>query len=135
MYSQKFIWETYKILLDFTKTNSKLLFLYTEILKAAFLFCKANKRKVEFKRLCDSVRGYLQTLIKTEKRGMFLNKVQISNPKVLKTLIEIRINLLDTAIELEQWQESFKTAEDILYLMDKFEKQSIDGDKSNKAKM
>jgi hypothetical protein len=68
---------------------------------------------------------------------MFLNKVQISNPKVLKTLIEIRINLLNTATELEQWQESFKTAEDIVFLMDKFEKQTFDGsDKSSsKAKM
>lgn len=68
---------------------------------------------------------------------MFLNKVQISNPKVLKTLIEIRINLLDTATELEQWQESFKTAEDIVFLMDKFEKQTFEGaDKTSaKAKM
>ena len=92
--SQKFIWDTYKILLDFTKTNSKLLLLYADILRAAFVFCKENKRKAEFKRLCDSVRGYLQTLIKTEKKGTFINKVDISNPKVLKTLIEIRINLL-----------------------------------------
>lgn len=54
---------------------------------------------------------------------MFQNKVQISDPKVLRALIEIRINLLDTAIELEQWQESFKTSEDIIYLMDKYERQ------------
>jgi translation initiation factor 3 subunit A len=123
--SQKFIWETYKILLDFTKTNSKLLPLYAEILKAAFTFCKENRRKAEFKRLCDSVRHYLQTLIKTEKVSMFRNKVQISNPTVLKMLIDIRINLLDTATELEQWHEAFKTAEDIIYLMNKFDKQSI----------
>ncbi len=141
--SQKFIWETYKILLDFTKTNSKLLSLYSQILKAAFNFCKENKRKVEFKRLCDSVRGYLQTLIKTEKKQHFQNKVQISRPEVLKILIQIRINLLDTATELEQWQEAFKTAEDIIFLMDKYEKQTSDealaiskkqGGKSEKVK-
>jgi translation initiation factor 3 subunit A len=126
--SQKFIWETYKILLDFTKINSKLLPLYADILKAAFTFCRENKRKAEFKRLCDSVRHYLQTLIKTEKVTMFRNKVQISNPVVLKMLVEIRINLLETAIELEQWQEAFKTAEDIIYLMDKFDKQSQQSD-------
>lgn len=120
--SQKFIWETYKILLDFTKTNSKLLPLYAQILKSAFTFCKENRRKVEFKRLCDSVRGYLQTLIKTEKNRFFQNKVQISRPEVLKILIQIRINLLDTATELEQWQEAFKTAEDVIFLMDKYEK-------------
>jgi translation initiation factor 3 subunit A len=130
--SQKFIWETYKILLDLTKTNSKLLSLYAQILKSAFNFCKENRRKVEFKRLCDSVRGYLQTLIKTEKKQFFQNKVQISRPEVLKILIQIRISLLDTATELEQWQEAFKTAEDIIFLMDKYEKQ-ISDDKSKKT--
>lgn len=124
--SQKFIWETYKILLDFTKTNSKLLNLYSQILKSAFAFCRENRRKAEFKRLCDSVRGYLQTLIKTEKKTNFQNKVQISRPEVLKNLIQIRINLLDSATQLEQWQEAFKTAEDTIYLMDKYEKQALD---------
>lgn len=129
--SQKFIWETYKILLDFTKTNNKLLNLYSQILKSAFSFCKENKRKAEFKRLCDSVRGYLQTLIKTEKKTNFQNKVQISKPEVLKNLIQIRINLLDTATQLEQWQEAFKTAEDTIFLMDKYERQNIDHSSNN----
>lgn len=120
--SQKFIWDTYKILLDFTKTNSKLLALYSVFLRAAFDFCRINKRKVEFKRLCDSVRGYLQTLIRSEKKTHFQNKVQISHPKVLNDLIRIRIDLLNTATELEQWQEAFKTSEDIIYLIDKSDK-------------
>ena len=122
---QKFIWETYKILLDITKTNSKLLNLYSDILKSAFNFCKEKKRKIEFKRLCDSVRNYLQTLIKSEKKSNFVNKVMINDPEVLNTLIQIRLNLLDTAIELEQWLESFKTSEDIIFLVDKYEKIQI----------
>jgi translation initiation factor 3 subunit A len=94
---------------------------YSTFLKSAFEFCRENKRKLEFKRLCDSVRGYLQTLIKSEKKSNFQNKVQISNPKVLNDLIRIRIDLLNTATDLEQWQEAFKTSEDIIYLIDKFE--------------
>jgi translation initiation factor 3 subunit A len=129
--TQKFIWETYKILLDFTKTNSKLLNLYSHILKSAFTFCRENNRKAEFKRLCDSVRGYLQTLMKTEKKMNFQNKVQFSRPEVLKNLIQIRINLLDNATHLEQWQEAFKTAEDTVFLMEKYEKQSFDNSPSN----
>jgi translation initiation factor 3 subunit A len=109
--------------------------LYAEILKAAFTFCKEKKRKAEFKRLCDSVRHYLHTLIKTEKVSMFKNKVQISNPTVIKMLIDIRINLLDTATELEHWQEAFKTAEEIIYLMDKFDKQSVQADDQKLATM
>jgi translation initiation factor 3 subunit A len=128
---QKFIWETFKILLDFTKTNSKLLNLYSNILKSAFLFCRENKRKAEFKRLCDSVRGYLQTLIRSEKKTNFQNKVQFSRPEVLKNLIQIRINLLDNATYLEEWQEAFKTAEDTVFLMDKYEGQNYDNSSIN----
>jgi translation initiation factor 3 subunit A len=128
---QKFIWETYKILLDFTKTNSKLLNLYSNILKSAFVFCRENKRKAEFKRLCDSVRGYLQTLIRSEKKTNFQNKVQFSRPEVLKNLIQIRINLLDNATYLEEWQEAFKTAEDTVFLMDKYEGQNFDNSSNN----
>ena len=120
--SQKFIWETYKILLDITKTNSKLFTLYSQILKAAFDFCKENKRTAEFKRLSDSVRNYLQTLIKSQKKQNFLNKVQLSNPEILKTLIQMRLKQINTATYLEQWLEAFKTAEDIVYLIDKYEK-------------
>jgi translation initiation factor 3 subunit A len=49
----------------------------------------------------------------------------------LKTLIQIRLNLLDTATELEQWQEAFKTAEDIIFLMDKYEKLNEDERKAS----
>lgn len=118
----KFTWETYKILLDFTKVNYRLLEHYYKILKAAFNFCQVNNRKNEFKRLCDSVRGYLQSLIKTEriKSSTIPNKVDLSRTDVIKNLINIRILLLDTAIELDQWQEAFKTGEDINYLIDKY---------------
>ena len=129
--SQKFIWETYKILLDITKTNSKLFNLYSEILRAAFTFCKENKRTLEFKRLCDSVRNYLQTLIKSEKKQNFLNKVQLSQLDVLRILIKVRLNQLETATALEQWSESFKTAEDIVYLFERYEKHSTE-DKNKK---
>ena len=36
----------------------------------------------------------------------------------------MRLNQIDTATELEQWLEAFKTAEDIVYLIDKYEKNS-----------
>ena len=132
--SQKFIWETYKILLDITKTNSKLFTLYSQILKAAFDFCKENKRTAEFKRLSDSVRNYLQTLIKSQKKQNFLNKVQLSNPEVLKTLIQMRLNQINTATYLEQWLEAFKTAEDIIYLIDKYKQISAPQKEDDKKK-
>jgi len=118
------------------KTNDKLIKNYAKVLENAFTFCRENKRKSEFKRLCDSVRGYLQTLIKTEKVQVnFTNKVDISKPEILLILIKMRMNLLDTAIDLEHWQESFKTSEDIIYLMERYERSSVADAKSKKNKI
>ena len=33
----------------------------------------------------------------------------------------MRLNQINTATYLEQWLEAFKTAEDIIYLIDKYE--------------
>ncbi|MCQ2816140.1 MAG: PCI domain-containing protein [archaeon] len=118
---EKFIWETYKSLIDFCKINDKLFDLYSSILIAAFKFCREYKRTVEFKRLSDSVRNYLQTLIRTEKRQNFQNKVQISKFSILKNLIDTRLYLIESAIDLELWMDAFKTVEDTVYLLDKVE--------------
>eukprot|EP00340_Litonotus_pictus_P006209 CAMPEP_0170515600 /NCGR_PEP_ID=MMETSP0209-20121228/2010_1 /TAXON_ID=665100 ORGANISM="Litonotus pictus, Strain P1" /NCGR_SAMPLE_ID=MMETSP0209 /ASSEMBLY_ACC=CAM_ASM_000301 /LENGTH=961 /DNA_ID=CAMNT_0010800159 /DNA_START=367 /DNA_END=3252 /DNA_ORIENTATION=+ len=116
----KFTWEVYKVLLDFTKVNNKLLEHSQKILKSTFSFCKKYSLNTEFKRLCDSIRGYLQSLIKFEKKNVNIpNKVELNNLDVVKNLVQIRTSLLETAVELNQWQEAFKTAEDIVLLLNK----------------
>lgn len=116
----KFAWRVYKTLIDFTKVNNKLLEHYYKNLKTTFAFCRKYSLKLEFKRLSDSVRGYLQILLKSKTVANVPNKVDLSNPEVIKSLIQIRISLLETSISLQQWQEAFKTAEDIVLLMGKF---------------
>lgn len=130
---QKFMWETYKIILDIMKTNDKFLKDYAKTLENAFEFCRTHKKKNEFKRLCDSVRGFFFTLIKTEKVNLsHVNKINISKPEVLNVLIKMRLNLLNSALELEQWQECFKTSEDLVYLMDRYENTVNDKGKKNR---
>ena len=119
---QKFIWEAYKTLLDLTKTNSKLFNLYAQILKDCFTFCGENQRNHEFKALCDSVRNHLYTLKKNENKPNFANKIQISDPSVLKILIQTSINQIETANKLEEWEESFKTSEKIVSFIEEYEK-------------
>ena len=119
---QKFIWEAYKTLLDLTKTNSKLFNLYAQILKDCFTFCGENQRNHEFKALCDSVRNHLYTLKKNENKPNFANKIQISDPSVLKILIQTCINQIETANKLEEWEESFKTSEKIVSFIEEYEK-------------
>ena len=99
---QKFIWEAYKTLLDLTKTNAKLFGLYAQILKDCFSFCGENQRNHEFKALCDSVRNHLYTLKKNENKPNFVNKIQISEPSILKILIQTSLNQIETANKLEE---------------------------------
>ena len=119
---QKFIWEAYKTLLDLTKTHSKLFNLYAQILKDCFSFCGENQRNYEFKALCDSVRNYLFTLKKNENKPNFANKIQISDPSILKILILTCLNQIETANKLEEWEESFKTSEKIVSFIEEYEK-------------
>ena len=119
---QKFIWEAYKTLLDLTKTNSKLFNLYSLILKDCFTFCGENQRNHEFKALCDSVRNHLYTIKKNENKPNFANKIQISDPNILKILIQTSLNQIETANNLEEWEESFRTSEKIISFIEEYEK-------------
>lgn len=117
--SLKFVWMMYKLLLDFTKVNNKLIDYYFSILKSTFTFCKNWNLKNEFKRLCDSVRGFIQTLLKSSKLTNVPNKIEINNSDIIKNLIFAKLEQLETAVKLKQWQEGFKTAEDVVFLIQK----------------
>ena len=119
---QKFIWDVYKILLDMTKMHSRLFPLYIQILKDCFAFCGDNKRIHEFKALCDSIRNYLFMLKKNENKPNFANKINISEAKILRMLIQSSINQIETANKLEEWEESFKTSEKIISFIEDYEK-------------
>merc|ERR1719394_2018387 len=52
----RFLWDTYKVVLDVLKSNVRLEEVYHETARHAFEFCRANQRPQEFKRLCDTLR-------------------------------------------------------------------------------
>ena len=131
---QRFIWEAYKVLLDTTKMNNKLFVLYIQILKDCFTFCGENKRIHEFKALCDSIRNYLFMLKKNENKPNFVNKIMISDSKILKLLIQSSLNQIETANKLEEWEESFKTSEKIIGFIEEYEKTEVVKDKGAKGK-
>ena len=60
----KFLWESYRAVLDILKSNSKLERLYHLTAIGALQFCSTYKRRTEFKRLCDLLRNHLQNLQK-----------------------------------------------------------------------
>lgn len=58
----KFLWETYRNILDTLRNYSRLEALYAMTAARAFQFCLHYKRTTEFRRLCDILRNHLQNL-------------------------------------------------------------------------
>jgi len=100
----KFLWETYRTILEILRNNLKLEGMYKETTTQAFDFCLRYKRTNEFKRLNDLLRSHLQVLTKQK---------QLESSDTVQFQLEIRFAQLNTATSLELWQEAFRTAEDI----------------------
>jgi hypothetical protein len=60
----KFLWETYRNILDILRNNVKFTVMYGMVTKQAFQFCLQYKRNTEFRRLCEILRNQLLTLTK-----------------------------------------------------------------------
>ncbi|KAI6127017.1 hypothetical protein F5141DRAFT_1193821 [Pisolithus sp. B1] len=81
----KFLWESYRTSLETLKNNARLEAIYQQVAQQAFRFCLKYQRKVEFRRLCETLRLHLANL--------------------------------NTSVELELWQEAFRSVEDIHNLL------------------
>ena len=60
--SLKFLWETYRAVLDILRSSSKLEFVYHSAAQGALRFCRVYKRRMEFRHLCDMLRMHLGNL-------------------------------------------------------------------------
>ncbi|KAK9824579.1 hypothetical protein WJX72_011465 [[Myrmecia] bisecta] len=106
----KFLWETYRTVLDILRNNSRLEALYAMTATKAFQFCLTYKRTTEFRRLCDILRNHLQNLNKYRDQR---DRPDLTNPESLQLYQESRFEQLKVACELELWQEAFRSVEDI----------------------
>mmetsp|Transcript_40154 Transcript_40154/g.92869 ORF Transcript_40154/g.92869 Transcript_40154/m.92869 type:complete len:1180 (+) Transcript_40154:120-3659(+) len=112
----RFLWETYKVILDVLKSNSRLEEVYHETSRQAFEFCRANTRPQEFKRLCDILRKNYQDLSKrTGPTGQ--NPVQPNNVDTITKTLETRCRQMQVATELDLWREAYNTSSEICDLM------------------
>ncbi|CAG9326073.1 EIF3A [Blepharisma stoltei] len=117
--SLKFLWETYKLCLDILKTNGKMVTAYKDTAIQALDFCFRHKRHFECKRLCETLRVHLQNIIKNHKNmATTLNYyISLDDEETISSLIKIREKQIDVCMDLDLWQEAFKTAEDTHHLM------------------
>ncbi|XP_010931804.1 eukaryotic translation initiation factor 3 subunit A [Elaeis guineensis] len=110
----KFLWETYRTVLEILRNNSKLEALYAMTAHRAFQFCKQYKRTTEFRRLCEIIRNHLANLNKYRDQR---DRPDLSAPESLQLYLDTRVEQLKIATDLELWQEAFRSVEDIHGLM------------------
>ncbi|KAL6142562.1 hypothetical protein ACLB2K_060841 [Fragaria x ananassa] len=110
----KFLWETYRTVLEILRNNSKLEALYAMTAHRAFQFCKQYKRTTEFRRLCEIIRNHLANLNKYRDQR---DRPDLTAPESLQLYLDTRFEQLKIATELELWQEAFRSVEDIHGLM------------------
>ncbi|KAJ4975686.1 hypothetical protein NE237_000792 [Protea cynaroides] len=110
----KFLWETYRTVLEILRNNSKLEALYAMTAHRAFQFCKQYKRTTEFRRLCEIIRNHLANLNKYRDQR---DRPDLSSPESLQLYLDTRFEQLKIATELKLWQEAFRSVEDIHGLM------------------
>jgi translation initiation factor 3 subunit A len=106
----KFLWESYRQCLDLLRNNSSVEKLYHEVAQNAFKFCLKYNRKTEFRKLCENLRTHLGHIYKHQNQQRAIN---INNPETQYMHLETRLVQLDSAIQMELWQEAFKAVEDI----------------------
>ncbi|RUS28724.1 hypothetical protein BC938DRAFT_481529 [Jimgerdemannia flammicorona] len=110
----KFLWESYRTVLDILRNNARLEILYQAIANQAFHFCFQYARKTEFRRLCDLLRNHLQNIAKYAHQPHSIN---LNEPESLQRHLDTRFNQLSAAVDLELWQEAFRSVEDVHNLL------------------
>jgi translation initiation factor 3 subunit A len=72
------------------------------------------ERKVEFRRLCETLRLHLANVAKYSHQQHSIN---LSDPETLQHHLDTRFAQLNTSVELELWQEAFRSVEDVHNLL------------------
>lgn len=104
----RFLWESYRSVLEILRTNPKLEQLYAMTANRAFSFCITYRRTAEFRRLCDILRQHLSNITKyRDQRDLS------QQPESLQLHMDLRFEQLRTACDLELWGEAFRSVEDI----------------------
>lgn len=110
----KFLWETYRTVLEILKNNARLEIMYQTTALQAFQFCLKYTRKTEFRRLCELLRNHVQNAAKYSTQ---MHAINLSDPDTLQRHLDTRFQQLNVAVELELWQEAFRSVEDIHTLL------------------
>ncbi|CEP03606.1 unnamed protein product (mitochondrion) [Plasmodiophora brassicae] len=110
----KYLWDTYRTVLDVMRNNAHLDKLYHKTVRKALAYCTTHVRTSEFRRLCEIMRIHLNAIVTYQGQP---NSVDISNPETLQAYLRTRFAQLECASTLDLWQEAYRIIEDIHELL------------------
>uniref|UniRef100_A0A0N5ANF3 Eukaryotic translation initiation factor 3 subunit A n=1 Tax=Syphacia muris TaxID=451379 RepID=A0A0N5ANF3_9BILA len=110
----RFLWDSYRNCLDLLRNNAVVEQLYHRIARQSFEFCAKYQRRTEFRKLCDHLRIHLSQI---QKHQHLSHVVKLSSADSLTLMQDTRLIQLDTAIQMELWQEAYRSAEDVHGMM------------------
>jgi len=112
----KFLWETYRSILELLYKNAKLERVYHKTCEKAFIFCRDYQRTMEFKRLCSMLHDHLTNLQKAPAPAMAGRTPRAAwewTSEAMELHLQTRFAQLEASTALELWNEGFKTVEEI----------------------
>ncbi|KAK0409920.1 hypothetical protein QR680_004835 [Steinernema hermaphroditum] len=110
----RFLWDSYRNCLNLLRNNAMVECLYHSIVRQSFKFCIRYKRRAEFRKLCDILRLHLNQIQKSQHLG---HVVKLTSTESLSLMQETRLFQLDTAVQMQVWQEAYRSAEDLHGMM------------------
>jgi translation initiation factor 3 subunit A len=118
-----FHWNTLKNVLDVLRNNSRLKATYLDTVKRSFDFCKKWNRREEFVKLCSDPRQGLHSHllnIELQKDQDKSHSVKLNAADDLEVQIQVRVEQLRSALDMELFHEAVTGAEDIYGLTSKY---------------
>uniref|UniRef100_A0A914XEM4 Eukaryotic translation initiation factor 3 subunit A n=1 Tax=Plectus sambesii TaxID=2011161 RepID=A0A914XEM4_9BILA len=110
----RFLWDSYRNCLELLRNNAQVEQLYHKIARQSFAFCAKYQRRTEFRKLCEHLRMHLNQI---QKHQHLSHGVKLNSAESLALMQDTRLIQLDTSIQMELWQEAYRSAEDVHGMM------------------
>jgi len=115
--------EVFKTILDVIRQNSKLLDLYNTTAITCFDYIQRLRAKKLYKKISDTLHSHFKQILDSSKVLPDANKipfpVDLNEDETLKKVLSMRTRQLEYGLNLEEWQDAFRTSESVYSLVNK----------------
>ena len=112
--------DTYKIILDTLRQNSRLLDLYNQAATRLMAFCVKYKCAKEFRRVSATLHGHYEKILEAQKIPEMNAKipypVTLEDDESTTRLLDMRHIQLENSLKMEEWQDAYRTSE-VIYVL------------------